>query len=159
MNRLTIAALRLALSVIWGGLLLAQVWYFPVLAAELAAQFPEAAWLRWPLLIVVILVIAVAEVAVGFLWALLTMTAEGTVFSDRAFRHVNAIIGLIVADTVVVTGVNLYLTFGLGANPPTVWLGLAGLTVGGLAGALLMLVMKGLLRQAVGLRVELSEVI
>ena len=159
MQRTTIAALRATLVVVFAGTLLAQAWFFPTLAAECAANFPEVAWLRWPMLVTVILVIAIAQVALGCLWVLLTMTKHGTVFSTRAFRYVDLIIGLIVADIVMVVAVNLYLTFGLGANPPVVFLGLTGLTVCGVAAALLVAVMKGLLRKATRLEAELSEVI
>ena len=159
MQRTTITALRAALAVVLAGTLLAQAWFFPTLAAECALVFPEVAWLRWPMLVTAILVIAAVQVALGCLWVLLTMTRRGTVFSVRAFHHVDVMIGLIVADTVAIAAVNVYLTFGLRANPPAMFLGLTGLTVCGVAAALLMAVMKGLLRKATRLEAELSEVI
>lgn len=76
--RMTVAVLRVLLVIIFTGALLAQAWFFPTLAAEVAASYPELAWLRWPLLAVVVLAIAGAQVALVAVWVLLAMVESDT---------------------------------------------------------------------------------
>ena len=157
MQNFLIASLRAVVTVIMLGLLGAQVVVFPLAADEAARTFPEVAWLRWPLLSVVIVGLALAQVALGCLEALLTMIQRDTIFTPRALRPLTAIIALIVADTVAVTGINVYLSVGLQANPPGIFLGLAALTVTGVAAALLVGVLRGLVRRAIGLRTQVAQ--
>jgi hypothetical protein len=159
MGRTAIAALRFLLVVILAGSLGAQIWFFPVLASQLADTYPELAWLQWPLLAVVVLVILVAQVAVVALWILLAMVGRDEVFSAKAFRWVDLIIAACVIDAALVLGVNAFLSLQLHANPPGLMLFLLALTTGGAALACLMVVMKGLLRKASSLRAELAEII
>jgi len=145
--------------VFFTGLLAAQLWFFPVLSGNLAEHIPELAWLRWPLLFVVILVIASAEVAVVAVWKLLNLVQRDRVFSEAAYRWVDLIAVAAAFDTVLVLGVNIYLGFGLHADPPILGLFLLALTVAGAGLVLLVIVMKGLLRQAATFKGELDEVI
>jgi hypothetical protein len=140
-------------------MLAAQLWFFPVLAEELAARNPEVAWLRWPLLATVVLAILGAEVMAVAIWRLLSMVEHDMVFSPRAFVWVDVIIGALVVDVVLVTAVNGFLGLGVHANPPSLMLGLLAVAAGGAAFALLMVVMKGLLRKASAFRAELSEIV
>jgi hypothetical protein len=157
--RTAILALRVLLVVILVGSVAGQLLFFPVLAGQLAEIYPELAWLQWPLLAVVVLVILVAQIAVVAIWVLLAMVERDSLFSAKAFRWVDVIITACVVDAVLILGVNGYLSLQLHANPPGLMLFLLALTVGGAALACLMVVMKGLLRKALGLQSELSEVI
>ena len=159
MSRTLIAALRVLLVLVFAGAVLAQVWFFPALAADIARQEPEVAWVRWPMLAVVVLVIAGAQVALVAIWVLLEMVQTDRVFSPRAYVWVDVIIVVAVIDTILVSCVNLFLSYWVRANPPAVFLGLIALAVCGTAFALLMAVMKGLLRKASVISAELSEVI
>ena len=159
MGRTAIRALRVLLVVILVGSVGGQVVLFPVLAGQFAETYPELAWLRWPLLAVVVVVILVAQIVVVAIWALLAMVEQDSVFSARAFRWVDAIIAACVVDVGLVLGVNAFLLLKVHANPPGLMLLLLALTVGGAALACLMVVMKGLLRKASSLQAELSEVI
>jgi len=158
-NGKTIVALRVVLGVMLVLMVFAQAVFFPLAASDLADAFPEVASLRWPLLALVILVIAAGEIVLVCVWMLLSLVKADAVFSPRSFRYVDVIIAMALLDTVLVTGINAYLLFGLRADPPAIFYGLLALMVLGAATLLLMVVMKGLLRQACALRDELSEVI
>lgn len=158
-GRSTILALRVLLVVIMVGGLVGQLWFFPTLAGELARTYPELEWLEGPLLAVVVLVILGAQAALVALWRLLSMVERDSVFSPDAFGWVDVIIIAAIVDTVLVLGIWTLLTFGANANPPALMLTELALVVCGAALALLMVVMKGLLRKASLLRVELSEVV
>lgn len=158
MSRFSILALRALLVVGVLGTLLAQWWFFPTLAGELAAGNPEVAWLRWPVLAAVVLGIAAVQIAVVAVWLLLSMVQSDSVFSPRAFRWVDVIIAAAAVATALAIAVFAILTYAK-ASPPGLMLPLLALIVAGAAFALLMTVMKGLLRKASNLAVELSEVI
>lgn len=159
MGRTFILALRVLLVVILAGALMTQLWYFPVLASQLADLYPELDWLRWPLLTLVIVIIAGVQAVLVALWMLLTMVERDRVFSTDAFRWVDVIIAAAVIDSALVLVAFMMLSFGANANPPGLALLQLALVVCGAAFALLMGVMKGLLRKASSLTAELSEVI
>lgn len=152
-------ALRVLLVVIMLGGLVGQLWFFPTLAGELAGTYPELEWLRAPLLVGVVLVILGVQVALVAVSRLLSMVERDSVFSPDAFTWVDVIIIAALVDTVLVLGIWALLVFGANANPPALMLTEIALVVCGAALVLLMVVMKGLLRQASLLRVELSEVV
>lgn len=159
MSRPAIGALRVLIVVLLAGLLLGQVVLVPALSGEMAALYPEVAWVRWPLVAVAAAGIACVEVALVAVWRLLSLVREDEVFSPAAFRHVDVIVGAIVVATALTGGVAAFLTFWGRGNPPGIFLGLAGLTLGGAALALLMGVMKALLREATRQRADLAEVV
>lgn len=159
MTRASIAALRVLLALILLGALAAQLWFFPTLAAELAEGNPEVAWLHWPMLMIVWLIILGAQAVLVAIWVLLGMVQHDRVFTTSAFRWVDVIIGAAVVDTLLVLSVFVLLSFGIHANPPALMFTQLALVLCGAAFALLMTVMKGLLRQASQLTDELSVVI
>lgn len=158
-GREVMTALRALLVVLVAGGLVAQAWFFPGIAGELAEAYPELAWLRWPILGAVVVIIVGVQVAVVALWRLLSMVDSDSVFSPDAFKWVNVVIGAAILDTALVLGIWALLSFGARANPPGLMLAELALVVCGAVFALLMAVMKGLLRKASMLTVELSEVI
>jgi len=158
-KKASILALRVLLAVVLLGLLGAQGMYFPTLADQMAQSYPELAWMQWPMLAVVVLGILATQIAVVAVWVLLSMVESERVFSAKAFGWVDVIIAACALDAVLVLGIGAYLTFGIHACPPSLLLLLSGLAVGGATVAVLMVVMKGLLRQASTMQSELSEVI
>jgi hypothetical protein len=98
-------------------------------------------------------------------WRLVTMVRRGTVFSHAAFRYVDIVIGAIVAAALVwfvVTAVNAPGQ----RDDPGVTVIMGGIGVGILGVALIVLVLRMLLAQAVArdveavqLRAELDEVV
>ena len=111
------------------------------------------------------------QVAAICIWRLLTMVARGTVFSVRAFRYVDVVIGALTTGALLVLAVAVVARLANdGVEGDAVAPGLVGLVCGlalVVAGiALLVYVMRALLAQAVSLdtqartlRSELDEVI
>ncbi|MCS5733394.1 DUF2975 domain-containing protein [Herbiconiux daphne] len=165
MSRLTILALRVVIAAVLGGSLFIQVVMVPLLAADLDELRPEYAHLRVPLLVIAVIAVATVEVCAVCVWRLLTMVRRGTVFSDAAFRFVDVIIGAIVVASLNTFALGILLAPGEAVPPGMVLLiGGAGVVVAGVA--LIVLVLRMLLSQAVArdtearrLRAELSEVI
>ena len=106
-----------------------------------------------------------AQVALACVWRLVAMVRRGTVFSRAAFRYVDVVIGAIVAAALawfVVTAVNAPGQ----RDDPGVTVIRGGIGVGILGVALIVLVLRMLLAQAVArdveavqLRAELDEVV
>lgn len=135
-----------------------QILVIPLMAAETVASFPEAAHLRVPGIIGCVAIVMCAQIALVCVWRLLSMVDADSIFSDSAFRLVDLIIGaglavsvLCVAAWVILSVANMF--------PPGVAIMLITGILGGLGFALLMLVMRGLLRKATELQRDLSEVI
>jgi hypothetical protein len=105
------------------------------------------------------------QVALFCVWRLVTMVRRGTVFSHAAFRYVDGVIGAIVSAALVWFAVTAVNAPGQREDPGvTVIMG--GIGVGILGVALIVLVLRMLLAQAVArdgeatrMRAELDEVI
>lgn len=168
MNTLVVRSLRVVIVVMHLGVLVAQAIALPEMAASLAATYPEAAHLRGPVLTVSVVGLTAAHVSLFCVWRLLTMVRRDTVFSARAFRWVDVIIGAAGTAGVLAFALLLWLgarTTGTGI-PPGITLVLLGAGVVAAGAALLVGVLRALLRKAVGLehaastlRAELDEVI
>jgi Protein of unknown function (DUF2975) len=165
MGALTILITRIVLAMVLAGSLFVQLVMVPLLAADLNDLRPSYAYLRTPLLIIVVLGIVTIQVVLVCVWRLVTMVRRGTVFSDAAFRYVNVVIGAIAAASVLTFALGVLLAPGEAVAPGIVLLiGGAAVLVAGIA--LIVLVMRMLLAQAVArdaeahhLQAELDEVI
>jgi hypothetical protein len=138
-------------------LVVLQVMSFPGQFAHLARQSPDLAHLRWPLTALAAFWLLCAEIVVIATWRLLSLVTDDRIFSEPAFRWVNAIIAAIGAAWVVLTA--LWLWIGWHADDPGLPLLLFLLVVGLAVVGLLMIVMRSLLRQATTLRGEMETVI
>src|SRR5580658_267992 len=154
MGRLTVRALRAVLVVVLTGTVLVQalmVW------ALVSGTDPENGSLPLTALrVVTILGIGTAQVALVCVWRLVTMVRCGTVFSHAAFRYVDIVIGAIVAAALVwftVTAVNAPGQ----RDDPGVTAIMGGVGVAILGVALIVLVLRMLLAQAVGRDVEAAR--
>lgn len=159
MSNAAVRALRALIVVLLLGLLLGQVVLVPVLSGEMAREYPAVGWVRWPLAAVVIAVLACVQVGLVAIWRLLRLVGEDEVFTAASFRHVDVIIGAVVVATALTAAVCAFLNLWGNGNPPGVFLGLVGLTLGGATLALLMGVMRALLREATRQRSDLAEVV
>lgn len=166
MGRHTILTLRIVIAAILIGSVLVQAVMVPLLAIDLAEDFSDdVAAVRVPVVVIVLLGILCVQVTMVSVWRLLTMVRRGTVFSPRAFRHVDVIVGAIATASVLVLALGVVLAPGDAAAPGVVLLiGGLGVLIGGVA--LIVLVQRALLVQAVGrdaeaarLESELGEVI
>ncbi|HET9381301.1 MAG TPA: DUF2975 domain-containing protein [Streptomyces sp.] len=165
MGKLTVLALRAVLVALLAGSVFVEGVMVPLLAIDMRDLDPDVAHLRAPVLSILVLGVVSAQVVLVCVWRLVTMVRRGTVFSDAAFRYVHIVTGSFVAAALLVFALGTVLAPGEAVAPGIVLLiGGAGLAVLGVA--LLVLVLRMLLAQAVArdveatqLRAELSEVI
>ena len=144
----TIAALRVLVVVLALALVFSQALILPLLAHESAKTFPEVAYLQVPFLVLAILAVACAQLVLWCVWMLLGMVRSDSIFTGRAFRYVEVIIWAAVAGGVILVSMQVVLGVVVGGGGPGVVLALVGGSLCCLALALLMLVMRGLLRKA-----------
>lgn len=158
-SRVIVLLLRIALVV-------AALWLLVLLAfalpGELSDGTPEAA-VRVPVQIVLSLVLLSVLAVIVCIWRLLTLITRDRLFSDASRRWVDAIVwslaigwGLLAGFALVATAI-IYFTPEI--RDPGVPMLLFGVVVLSSLPLLLMVVMRGLLRQATGYRAELEEVI
>ncbi|MCT2549148.1 MULTISPECIES: DUF2975 domain-containing protein [Streptomyces] len=154
MGKLTVRALRAVLVVVLTGTVFVQAlmaW------ALVSGSDPEDGSLPLtPLRVITILGIGAAQVALVCVWRLVTMVRRGTVFSHAAFRYVDVIIGAIVAAALVWFAVTALNAPGQ-RDDPGVTLIMGGTGVAILGVALIVLVLRMLLAQAVARDVEATQ--
>ncbi|WP_136517408.1 MULTISPECIES: DUF2975 domain-containing protein [Cellulomonas] len=165
LSRVAVLALRAVIVLVLGGTLLLQTFMLPSLLTDAPEEDAALAHLRWPVLVIGILMVGCVQVALVCVWRLLTMVRRDTVFSRGAFRWVDVVIGAAVAECLLFLLLGVLLAPGE-AVPPGVVLMLGIVGAGFLGIGLLVLVLRMLLAKAVALdttattlRAELDEVI
>jgi hypothetical protein len=163
MGKLTVRALRAVLAMVLTGTVLVQALMVWVLVSGSDPGVLEWGPPRWPgappltaLRVITILGLGTAQVALVCVWRLVTMVRRGTVFSHAAFRYVDGIIGAIVAAALVWFAVTAVNAPGQRADPG-VTLIMGGIAVAILGVALIVLVLRMLLAQAVARDVEAAQ--
>ncbi|MGW3941658.1 DUF2975 domain-containing protein [Streptomyces phaeochromogenes] len=154
MGKLTVRALRAVLGVVLAGTVFVQAGMVWVLVS---GNDPEDGSLPLtPLRVITILGMMSAQVALVCVWRLVTMVRRGTVFSHAAFRYVDGVIGAIVAAALLWFTVTAINAPGQRDDPGvTVIMGGIGLAILGVA--LIVLVLRMLLAQAVVRDVEATQ--
>ena len=147
MYRLASRFLRLAVVVILLGSLLAQV-LVRVAASQQAAIYPELAYLEVPYSVVAILFIGCIQVALLALWPLLSRVDGGAVFTRPTVRWIDVIAICAAVAAVLAAGVFAHMMLVVGAGGPVFYV-LGACVVGGVAAALLMVVLRGVLESAI----------
>jgi hypothetical protein len=154
MGKLAVSALRAVLVMVLAGTLLVQalmVW------ALVSGNDPEGGSLPLtPLRVITILGLVSVQVIAVCVWRLVTMVRRGTVFSHAAFRYVDVVIGAIVAGALVWFAVTALNAPGQ-RDDPGVTVIMGGVGVGILGVALIVLVLRMLLAQAVARDVEAAQ--
>ncbi|MER8094925.1 DUF2975 domain-containing protein [Streptomyces goshikiensis] len=152
MGKLAVAALRAVLAVVLTGTVFVQASMVWVLFTD-----PEDETLPLtPLRVITILGMLAAQAALVCVWRLVTMVRRGTVFSHAAFRYVDVVIGAIVAASLLWFAVTIVNAPGQREDPGvTVIMGGIGLAILGVA--LIVLVLRMLLAQAVARDVEAAQ--
>ena len=154
MGKLTVGALRAVLMVVLAGTVLIQAAMVWVL---ISGSDPEDGSIPLTALrIITILGLATVQVCVVCVWRLVTMVRRGTVFSPAAFRYVDILIGAIVAAALVWFAVTIVNAPGQ-RDDPGVTVIMAGIGVAILGVALIVLVLRMLLAQAVARDVEATQ--
>jgi hypothetical protein len=162
MGNLALLALRIVLVMGLAGSLFVQAVMVPLLAIDIE-DAPAA--VRVPVIIIVLLGIGTTQVTMVCVWRLLTMVRRGTVFSHAAFRYVDIVIGAVAVASALTFALGVTLAPGEDVAPGVVLL-IGGLGVMIAGAALVVLVLRMLLAQAVArdaeaqhLQAELDEVV
>ncbi|MFF9780261.1 DUF2975 domain-containing protein [Streptomyces sp. NPDC013978] len=165
MGKLTVLALRAVIVGLVTGSVFVQAVMVPLPAADLEGLDADVAHVRTPTLVIVVLGVVTVQVVLVCVWRLVTMVRRGTVFSHAAFRYVHGVIGAMVAAAALVFALGVVLAPGEAVAPGVVLL-LGGVGLAVLGMALIVLVLRMLLAQAVNrdieatrMRAELAEVI
>lgn len=155
MRPAVITALRAALVVLAAGTLGVQVVLVVVTAMSVAGGHPALPGVVHTA--VAVAAIGCVQVGLVAIWVLLSMVRRDAIFDERAFRWVPvlAVSGLLAAFLVA----GLCAHVGELDDAPGLILVGGGIGVAGIAFALLMTVMLGLLRNATRLRRELEQVV
>ena len=154
MGKLAVGALRAVLVVMIVGTVFVQA---GMLWALVSGKDPEDGSLPLTALRVITLLGMVSvQVALVCVWRLVAMVRRGTVFSHAAFRYVDGVIGSIVAASLVWFAVTAVNAPGQRADPG-VTLIMGGIGLGILGVALIVLVLRMLLAQAVTREVEAAR--
>ena len=144
MGKLTVRALRAVLVVVLAGTVFVQA----LMVWALATDPEDGSLPLTPLRVITILGMVSVQVALVCVWRLVTMVRRGTVFSHAAFRYVDVVIGAIVAAALVWFAVTVLNAPGQRDDPGvTVIMGGVGVAILGVA--LIVLVLRMLLAQAV----------
>jgi hypothetical protein len=152
MGKLTVRALRAVLLVVLAGTVVVQA----LMVWALATDPEDGSLPLTPLRAITIVGLVSVQVALVSVWRLVTMVRRGTVFSHTAFRYVDAVIGSIVAAALVWFAVTAINAPGQRADPG-VTLIMGGIGVAILGVALIVLVLRMLLAQAVARDVEATQ--
>jgi hypothetical protein len=169
MGRVTVLALRTVIGMVLAGSLFVQVVMVPLLANDMEGG--ELAAVRVPLVVIMVLGIVTIQVTAVCVWRLLTLVRRGTVFSHAAFPYVDVVIGAASAASLLTFAFAFTLALrnrsvqGDVVAPGIVLL-ICGVAVIAAGIALIVLVLRMLLAQAVArdaeanhLQAELDEVI
>ncbi|MFF7281231.1 DUF2975 domain-containing protein [Streptomyces griseorubiginosus] len=152
MGKLAVRALRAVLVVVLVGTVLIQV----LMVWALATDPEDGSLPLTPLRLITMLGMVAVQVTGVCVWRLVTMVRRGTVFSPAAFRYVDGIIGAITAASVLWFAVTAINAPGQ-RDDPGVSVIMAGIGLAILGVALIVLVLRTLLAQAVARDVEAAQ--
>ncbi|MEV6231065.1 DUF2975 domain-containing protein [Saccharopolyspora shandongensis] len=165
MNRIVIVLLRVGIvaAVLLG--LFGQIVVIPTAAADEVDSFPPYAPFAAPYVAVTIIGVACVQTVLVAVWMLLSMVRRDAIFTPRAFRWVDIIIGASVVATLLAIGTAGHLSVASIPSPgdgmdvvSALAAAVACVGVGTLF-AMLVVVMRSLLRKATDLQAEIAEVI
>ncbi len=158
-----VGLLRVLLVLLFAALVVGQVLSIPGQFAHLAQEEPAVAFLRWPLTVAGILGFLCVQVVVVCTWRLLTMVKADRIFSRDALGWVDGIVWAITVAWLLLAAAAAALVLTIYVTPelrdPGLPMALMGTVLVGAVVVLLMVVLRALLRQAVGLRTDLDAVI
>jgi hypothetical protein len=154
---LAVTALRILLVVAFALLLLFQVMSLPGQFAHMAAESPQLAYLQWPLTVFSIVELLCVQAVIVSTWKLLTLVKHDRIFSKASLAWVDVIVWAVVAAWILLLGVFLFV--GFNADDPGMPLLLFLFVVAGAVLALLLVVLRAVLRQAITLRTDMDAVI
>lgn len=149
MAKSTIIVLRVVIALALVGSVAVQALIVPLLWLDLA---DEELWGRIAFVSIVVLGVGTLQVFGICVWLLLTKVRRGSIFSTSSFRYIDVIIGAILVAAALLWILAAILAPGSVAPGLVALIGGAGVVLAGVA--LLVVVMKALLRQAIDRDVE-----
>ncbi|QTV79189.1 DUF2975 domain-containing protein [Microbacterium sp. NIBRBAC000506063] len=153
-----ILALKALIVVMLVLLLCSQAFMLPGVAAGVAERNPDLAHLELPGVIGGIVFLVLVQIVLLCVFRLLTLVRADRIFSPAAFRWVDIIFATMLAAAALIAGAFVVLNVADAMNPSIAILALLGMTVA-VGIALLVVVLRGLLRKALQLEQDLSEVV
>jgi len=129
------AVLQVLLLVLLLALVLVQAVVLPGFAGDTAVQFPEAAQLRAPVLVLAIGTVGCVQTAVLCIGKLLSMVGRNGLCEPAAYRYTDVLIGATAAASALVMGTGVYVSATTGSP---VWFVCTVLAVTGAGTTLLM---------------------
>lgn len=163
METLTVWALRALLAALLAGSVFVQAVMVPLMFIDMRQELdPELTYVRVPFVVITVLGILSIQVALVCVWRLVTMVRRDTVFSHASFRYVDVIIGAAVAASLLVFAFAVLLAstnhaVAGDAVAPGIVLLICGVAAGVFCVALIVLVLRMLLAQAVARDIEAAE--
>jgi hypothetical protein len=135
-----------------------QCLVLPLVASESAAEAPEFAYLRWPMLALSEVMLLIGDVFLIALMRLLGMVRRREVFTSAADWWASALVASLWAETAGAAGWLAVLIFAT-SGPPGATIGAIALLLAGTVAALTVSAMRALLAQATAQADELAAVI
>jgi len=147
MRRVVIVTTKALIVILFAAIVFCQVVFVPINATSFALAAPEFAALEVPGIIMVDALLLCGQVVLICVWALLSRVAREDIFDATALLWVDVIITSIVAAGVLVIAGLVLLSLASAGSPFLALMGvIAVICAAGLA--LLVVVMRGLLKQA-----------
>ncbi|MGY1553090.1 DUF2975 domain-containing protein [Microbacterium sp. A588] len=152
------AALKTLIAVMLGLLLTSQVLVIPEVARITAIRNPDVDHLEIPGIIGAVIFLALVEVTLICVWKLLSLVRAERIFSPDAFRYVDIILWALAAAGALIAVSYVVIIASRAVSLSLTLLAILGIVVSA-ALALLVLVLRGLLRMALELEQDMSEVV
>ena len=150
--------LKALIIVLLGLLLASQTLVIPEVARITAIRNPDVNQLEVPGIIGAVVFIALIEVTLVCIWFLLSLVQADRIFHVEAFRYVDIILGALIAAGVLILASYIVIVGSRAVSLSLTLLAVLGVVVSA-ALALLVVVLRGLLRKALELEQDLSEVV
>lgn len=150
--------LKALIVVLLGLLLTSQIVVIPEVARITARRNPDVAQLEVPGIIAAVVFLGLVEVTLACVWFLLSLVRDDRIFRVEAFRYVDVILAALVSAGALILAAYLVILANRAVSLSLTLLALLGIVVSA-ALALLVVVLRGLLRKALQLEHDLSEVV
>jgi hypothetical protein len=157
MHSTVTVALKALIVVMILFMLAGQALVIPGVASQTAMQYPEYAYLKVPGIVIAIAFLLCVQLALVSVWRLLSLVRASSIFSRDAFKWVDVILALVIGATLLILISFITLT-AVGISSPANVLCILGVILGS-GFALLVVVLRGLLRKASQLEQDLAEVV
>lgn len=152
------AVLKTLIAVMLLLLLASQILVIPEVARITAIRNPDVAHLEIPGIVGAIVFIALIQLTLVCVWQLLSLVRAERIFSPDAFRYVDIILWALAAAGTLILVSYVVIVASRAVSLSLTLLAVLGIVVSA-ALALLVVVMRGLLRKALELEQDMSEVV